>query len=330
MIAHDLLRPSVLKDLCVRAGMRPEKSSGQNFLINRATLDRIVAAVDPQPGDLILEIGAGFGVLTLALAEQLKNGGRIFAIERDRRIVPILHEFVGPHGNVDVVEGDVLRLFKFILRESSDRRISPMPDARASSTSTRVGEMLRRSAPQHKLKIAANLPYGITSDFLRLLFDHVADGTLPVPDRVVLLLQREVVDRLTADSKRASDRGAVGVLTMLARLHCTPRRIARVPPGHFWPPPKVESAVVVLDGWRSPARLQELLGTVSRDEVIRLIHAAFARRRGQISGILQRYTKRSREDVERILSALHIAPVARPETLTIEQWIGLARMLAGG
>ncbi|MDP3771457.1 MAG: rRNA adenine N-6-methyltransferase family protein, partial [bacterium] len=209
--------------------------------------------------------------------------------------------------------------------------------------------------------------------FLRLLFDRVADGTLPVPDRVVLLLQREVVDRLCArvdspgSQSAASDermggralpdpaggvnkrpahsyavaggegaRGGtgrlnprlVGVLTMLTQLHSTPRRVARVPPGHFWPPPKVESAVVVLDAWRSPAQLRELLGAVSRDQVIHLIHAAFARRRGQISGILQRYTKRSREDVERLMGTLHIAPVARPETLSLDDWIALAQVFS--
>ena len=185
--------------------------------------------------------------------------------------------------------------------------------------------MLRRLAPQHKLKVAANLPYGITSDFLRLLFDRVADGTLPVPDRVVLLLQREVVDRLTADPKKESDRGSVGVLTMLTQLHSTPRRVARVPPGNFWPPPKVESAVVVLDAWRSPSQLRELLGNVNREEVLRLIHAAFSRRRGQISGILRRYAKRSREDVERLLGTLRIDPASRPESLPLKEWIALAQ-----
>lgn len=332
----DLLKPGTLKALCERAGMRPEKASGQHFLISATALERIVAAVDPRSDDTILEIGAGFGVLTLALAERLKNeerkngehDGRIIAIERDRRVVPILRELVAPCGNVEVVEGDVLRLFKFILSEHSERRISQESRrVRSESDAAQFGEMLRRSTPQHKFKIAANLPYSITSDFLRLLFDRIADGSLPVPERVILLLQREVVDRLTADPKRASDRGAVGILTMLAQLHCAPRRIARVPPGSFWPPPKVESAVVTLEHWRSPEEIAELLGDSSRVEFLHLIHAAFSRRRGQLLGILRRYTKRSREDVERVLSTLRVDPAARPETLSLKEWIALAQAL---
>jgi len=344
---HDLLRPVILKTLCGRAGMRPEKSSGQNFLINRATLDRIVAAVDPSPGDTILEIGAGFGVLTLALAER---GAHVVAIERDRHIIPILRELVLPHGNVEVVEGDALRWLRgdhalpVIASEAKQsRRLFAMNGIAEPVPSRTRG--LARAAPRDDSgkgwKLAANLPYGITSDFLRLLFDRIADGALPIPDRVVLLLQREVVDRLTADPKRASDRGAVGVLTMLTQLHSTPRRIARVPPGHFWPAPKVESAVVVLEHWRTPEEIAALFcgappphapppggrGRNEREGLLYLVHAAFARRRGQLSGILQRHTNRSREDIERMLGTLHIAPTARPETLSIEEWIGIAQAL---
>ncbi|MBI4434996.1 16S rRNA (adenine(1518)-N(6)/adenine(1519)-N(6))-dimethyltransferase [Candidatus Uhrbacteria bacterium] len=323
----DLLRPVVLRALCVRAGMRPDRRSGQNFLINRATLDRIVAAVDPQPGDTILEVGAGFGVLTMALAEQLKNrelrnrehGGRIIAIERDRRIVPTLRELVSPYENIEVVEGDVLALLKFILRESSDRRISPTRDARTSSTAIRVGEMLRRVAPQHKLKIAANLPYSITSDFLRLLFDAVGTGAFPPPERAVLLLQREVVDRLVADPRRPSDRKNVGMLTILTQLYSNPRRIARVPAAHFWPAPKVESAVVALEAWRRPEDIAALLGGVTRESFLRIVRRCFAQRRKQIHSSL--FTRPSS------LLDLGIDPTARPETLSLAQWISLARSI---
>lgn len=338
LLVGGLLRPSTLRGFCMRAGIRPEKSSGQNFLISATALEHIVAAVDPKPGDTILEVGAGFGVLTLALAERLKNDerkngeqdGRIIAIERDRRVVPILREIVNEYGNVEVVEGDVLRFFQFILSPDgrSGRRVSRSGnEVQWSSIATHIGEMLRRSSPQHKLKIAANLPYSITSDFLRLLFDRIADGSLPVPERVVLLLQKEVVNRLIADPGRSSDRGAVGILTMLAQLHCAPRRIARVPPGSFWPPPKVESAVVVLEGWRTPEEMTKLLGGTSRTEFLHLLHAAFARRRGQLLGILRRYMKRSHEDVERLLGALCIVPTARPETLSLRKWIALAKAL---
>ncbi|MDO8598865.1 MAG: 16S rRNA (adenine(1518)-N(6)/adenine(1519)-N(6))-dimethyltransferase RsmA [bacterium] len=321
----DLLKPTTLKALCARAGMRPEKSSGQNFLIDRTALDRIVEAVDPQPHDTILEVGAGFGVLTTALAPRV---ARVIAIERDPRITSILRELVEQCGNVEVVEEDVLRWLR------SDHDLGAA------------------------WKIAANLPYSITSDFLRLLFDAVGTGTISPPARAVLLLQREVVDRLTVDPQRTRDRKQVGMLTILTQLHATPHRVATVAPGSFWPQPKVESAVVVLDEWRSPAQIQELLGDVSRDEFLHVVHACFARRRAQMRTTVSHVIAREQGDRSNLghdtrrpgllrgvypvgtrsvpfgarndkafWDSTGIDPTARPETLTLTQWIALARAL---
>jgi len=356
---------AVLKGLCARAGMRPEKSSGQHFLVSRATLDRIVAAVDPQPTDTILEVGAGFGVLTTALAERIasppfippphgmgrgKIGGGvrrgcIIAIERDRHITPILKELVAPYGNVEVVEGNVLRLLS--LRGRS--RSNPGQLGTELSAHGRDCFAVARNDTEKVFKVAANLPYSITSDFLRLLFDRVADGSLPTPERAVLLLQREVVDRLCADPAQQRERKNVGMLTVLTQLHCTARRIARVPPSAFWPPPKVESAVVVLEHWRSPEEIREFLGGVSRDEFLRIVHVCFARRRAQLQTTVSHVIARPQPKQSRSTgdSALHswpgllrfarndkafwdaigIPPTARPETLSIAEWIALSRAL---
>ncbi|MBI4142836.1 hypothetical protein HY480_03115, partial [Candidatus Uhrbacteria bacterium] len=303
----DLLSIATLKTLCARAGMRPQRASGQHFLVNARTLAAIVAAVDPQPTDTILEIGAGFGVLTTALALKLKNGeqgGRMIAIERDRRVTPILHELVASYGNVEVVEGDVLQLLRGA--HATPVIASEVKQSRSSSNprSSWPG-LLRHAVPRNDngetWKLVANLPYGITSEFLRLLFDRIADGSMTTPERVVLLLQREVVDRLTGQPKSR------GFLTMLTTLHGSARRVTRVPASHFWPSPKVESAVVAITDLRTPDAIADLLDGMDRTAFLRLVHGAFVgNRRRQLTGALAAATGMPRE---RLLTALHQAHV---------------------
>jgi 16S rRNA (adenine1518-N6/adenine1519-N6)-dimethyltransferase len=353
MTSDDLLRPSVLKELCARAGIRPDRKSGQNFLVNRTTLDRIVAAVDPKPDDTILEVGAGFGVLTCALAQRLKDGelkdgeqrGRVIAVERDRRITPILRELVMEYEHVAVMHDDILRMLRVRQQRGggchpADRKAREAGTDRSDATSDRErpSDPSERGAPGRasvsaavapptsaagafgfgrQFKIVANLPYSITSDFLRLLFDRVADGSLPPPERAVLLLQREVVDRLTADSGKASDRHAVGLLTILTQLQATPRRIVRVPSSHFWPIPKVESAVVVLEKWRTPEEIAGLLGGPTRVQFLSLVRTCFAHRRRQIGRLLRGHSSSLKPEASSLKS--------RPEELTLEQWIALVR-----
>lgn len=270
--------------------------------------------------------------------------GRIIAVERDRRITSILRELVMPYGNVEVWEQDVLQL----LRSSQQRGgmlISGSVDDRAATVrgrkprergrnSSETGTVGQASGPGggrptsaagvselgDHWKLAANLPYSITSDFLRLLFDAVGTGALLPPERAVLLLQREVVDRMCADPSRHREHRNVGLLTILTQLHCSPRRIARVPAAHFWPQPKVESAVVALEGWRKKEELVGLLGGPSRDNFLHLIRTCFAYRRRQIGRVLKGRTSRLAPHASSLMTA-------RPETLTLAQWIALARAL---
>ncbi|MDO8425064.1 MAG: rRNA adenine dimethyltransferase family protein [bacterium] len=327
MLTSTLLHVPTLKALCERAGMRPSRASGQNFLINEHTLAQVVAAVDPQCGETILEVGAGFGVLTLALASSLSlrgsprpkqsrpmaacgrtpdnardcfaplrsarndtQQGRIIAIERDPRIVPILREHAAVSPQITVIEANVLEVL--------DR--GPQ-------------ELLSPGAHASPYKMVANLPYSITSDFLRALFDAAADGTLPPPERVVLLLQYEVVERLIGRTQQ--DRS---LLTMLAHLHCgSVHRVARVPATHFWPAPKVQSAVIALSEWRTPDQIAALVGGVGRAKLISIMQQGYASKRKQ----LQNTIAVPHDD------AWHragIAPTARPAELTLQQWIALA------
>ncbi len=156
---NDLTGRSGVELLLRRHGLRPDKRLGQNFLIDRSALERVVEAAELQQGDAVLEIGAGLGTLTLALAQR---AARVVAIEFDRRLEPVLRETTAGFPGVEVVLGDVLRLD--------------------------LGSLI--SAPFH---VVANIPYQISSHLIRRLLE------LPSPpETIVLTVQREVAERIVA------------------------------------------------------------------------------------------------------------------------------------
>ena len=187
---------------------RPRKRFGQHFLTNTRILSRIVDALDPSPGDRVLEIGPGQGALTAVL---VARGADVTAIEVDRDLVPVLREkFPG----MEVVEGDALELDWHRIM-SAEAGHAPAP-----------AEFL----------LTGNIPYNITSPLL--------DKALipPRPARIVFLVQKEVADRITA-APGSSDYGA---LTVGIQTFATAERLFKVPAGAFNPPPRVDSAVVRL------------------------------------------------------------------------------------
>jgi 16S rRNA (adenine1518-N6/adenine1519-N6)-dimethyltransferase len=186
--------------------LRAKKSLGQNFLIDDSVLSRIVACVAPTPEDAILEVGPGRGALTKRLAA---SGAQFLAIEWDRDLLPILDaEFAGAP-NVEIGHGDILRV-----------------DLR---------QLLEARGAGKKWKVAANLPYNISS---QVLFRFLECSGLF--ERLVLMLQKEVGDRLVAPAG-CKDYGA---LTVLLRLHFDISREFIVKPGAFRPVPKVDSCVL--------------------------------------------------------------------------------------
>ena len=196
--------------------MKPNKRLGQHFLTDRNILGRIVDALDPAPGDVVLEIGPGKGSLTEQL---LARGVSVIAIEKDRRLAEELRCRVSG-ARCQVVAGDALRL---------DWHALPFghltPDTR------------------HQLKIVGNIPYNITSPLLAKAL------TPPLPGRVVFLVQQEVADRLGA----APGSKAYGALSVGVQAQCRVERLVSVPAGAFAPRPKVTSALVRLTPLAEPA-----------------------------------------------------------------------------
>jgi 16S rRNA (adenine1518-N6/adenine1519-N6)-dimethyltransferase len=190
------------------AGLRPRKRLGQNFLTDRTVPPRIANAAGIEPGDCVVEVGPGLGVLTEELARRLdpQQGGRLVAVELDAGLLPLLKERFADRPYVSFLHGDVLEM---------------EPGSLAGG---------------REYKVVANLPYYITSAVLRHFLEAGAK-----PQTLTVMVQREVAERMTAKPPDMS------LLAVAVQFYGRPRVAFRVPPGAFHPVPKVDSAVVHIE-----------------------------------------------------------------------------------
>ncbi len=252
---------------------RAKKSFGQNFLIDGKVVSDIIAAVAPASGDLIFEIGPGQGALT---EELVASGADVVAIELDRDLIEPLRLEFGGKPNFHLRQQDALAVnFPEIFAELN------LPIARLG-----------------RVKLVANLPYYISTAILQRLAEQREFFT-----SIVLMFQREVVERLTA----APGNSERGFLTVLTESAFEVERLIDVPPQAFRPVPKVASAVVRL----SPKRKEE------EEENLRLLLSrAFGQKRKTIANNL----KTSYAQYGEALEAAAIDPKRRAEDLSLEEW----------
>lgn len=271
----------------------PDRRLGQHFLTDRNILKRIVDALEPEASDVVVEIGAGRGSLTAALAPRV---GRVVAIEKDRRLVAALAA-APVAANVTVVAGDALRLDWHALFDQA-RGAAPAREALGAS------------------KIVGNIPYNLTSPLIEQAL------TPPLPERIVLLVQAEVALRLAA----APGTRAYGALSVGVQALARVERLARVPAGAFTPRPKVESALVRLAPLAEPlvgARPGELAAFRA------FVTRCFSRRRKQLKNVVMAATAQPSATVQGGLRALGLDPMTRPETLPPQAFVRLLRWSEG-
>jgi 16S rRNA (adenine1518-N6/adenine1519-N6)-dimethyltransferase len=195
------------------ATIRPRKSLGQHFLTDRRVLQRILAAASLSSADTVIEVGAGRGVLTQALASA---AGKVIAVEIDEGLYEHLRRRLAARPNVEPVCGDILSL---------------SPDA-----------LLARAQASPPYVVVANLPYYIASAVLR----HFLESAQP-PARMIVMVQAEVGQSIAAPPGRMS------LLSVGVQFYAQARVLFYVPPRAFRPPPKVRSAVIRLDVRPEPA-----------------------------------------------------------------------------
>ncbi|HEX7860511.1 MAG TPA: 16S rRNA (adenine(1518)-N(6)/adenine(1519)-N(6))-dimethyltransferase RsmA [Verrucomicrobiae bacterium] len=211
-----------MRDLLTARGIQLSKSLGQNFLHDANQLQRIASLGELTASDKILEIGPGLGPLTELL---LDSGGKVFAIEKDRRLVDFLRERFADRTNFDLLQDDALAYLK-----DKDRDWSGW-------------------------KLVANLPYSVASPILV----ELALGTRP-PERLVATLQWEVVQRIAAKA----DEEHYGLLSLYLQLRYEPKEWFKIPAACFFPAPDVDSATILLKSRAEPLLSSEQVHTFKR------------------------------------------------------------------
>jgi 16S rRNA (adenine1518-N6/adenine1519-N6)-dimethyltransferase len=251
--------------------MKPKKKWGQNFLRNRGAVEKIVGAVEPQPGEVLLEIGPGEGVLTTMLVE-LPNP--LVAIEIDPELAGALERRFGTRLTI------------------------------------RHGDAVEAELPDGPFRAVGNLPYNVGTPILRRVIAS------PHCRRAVFMLQKEVADRIVA----APGTEQYGFLTLYVQAFAAAKTLMRLDPRSFFPPPKVHSAVVVLDP-RDPGLASD------RDDVLDLVSRSFRMRRKKLVNNLEGYRGLSRVAAAAGIEAAGLDAGVRAETMSLPDFDRLAAAL---
>lgn len=273
--------------------MRAKKSLGQNFLVDPNLQRKIIQAVDPGPGDTVVEVGPGQGALTDRLAA---DAGRLVAVELDDRLAADLGARFDGADRVTIVHADILEW-------------DP-------------GELLQDPV----VKVVGNIPYNITSPLLFRLLEW-----RPAPERIVVMVQKEVADRILAETGEK----AYGALTVGIRAVADVERLFAVGRNAFRPVPNVDSTVIAIRPGGRGAGIGAGEGAgrtatpVGAEALRALTRATFGMRRKQMQKILRiapGYGLEA-EDAEAVLGELGIRATARPETLEPATFVALAAAL---
>ncbi|HUG55339.1 MAG TPA: 16S rRNA (adenine(1518)-N(6)/adenine(1519)-N(6))-dimethyltransferase RsmA [Vicinamibacteria bacterium] len=271
------LGPEAVSRYLRRHGLGARRRLSQNHLADGAVLEHIVAQAAVRPREAIIEVGPGIGILTAAL---LGAGAHVTAVEVDARLAAHLGERFEGRTGFRVVEGDFLDVD--------------------------LGDLV-----DDPWALVANVPYHITSPILHRVLGHE-----PRPTRFVLMLQKEVAERVAAPP------GGMSYLSVFVQYHAHVEVTLTVPASAFEPAPEVDSAVLV--GRTRPRRLEG----AQEDDLWRLVQAGFRERRKMIHNVLRRQLADiPAERVGAALEACSIAPERRPQTLSVGEWLSLREAL---
>ena len=283
---ENLTNLGTIREIMDRFGFTFSKSLGQNFIVNPSVCPRIaeLGGVGPETG--VLEIGAGFGVLTNELAARAK---KVVVVELDSRLLPVLDETLAEYDNVVVRNQDILK--------------------------TDLPALLAQEFAGMEVVVCANLPYYITSPILMTLLE----SRLPVR-AITVMVQKEAGERLCAPMPSR----ACGAVTAAVRYYSEPRVLFPVSRGSFYPAPNVDSMVVRLD-------VRDKLPLEGEEErrLFRVVRAAFGQRRKTLCNTLSQGLEISKETAAAAIAAAGLKPAARPEELSLEEFIALSRQFPG-
>jgi len=294
----DLMSKQNIKNLLKKYGARPSKRLGQNFLIDRSVLRKIIESAELKKEDVVLEIGPGIGTLTQELAKRAK---KIIAVEKDRKMCEILKDLLECWnvGNVEIVKGDILKM--------------KLPNYQLQTTN---------------YKLIANLPYYIVSPVIRKFLESVEVESVevkplqsplrskpPQPKEMILMVQKEVAQRICARPPNMS------ILAVSVQFYSKPEILFYVSRNSFWPQPKVDSAIIKI----TPKKPRgERVSPSFRNLFFKIVRVGFSQPRKQVVNNLSKILKLDKEEVKKWLLKNEIKPNQRAETLSVRDWVNLA------
>jgi len=319
----NLTSPTQIKELLERYETRATKRFGQNFLINKGILEKIVQAGNIKKDDLVLEVGPGLGTLTKELAQ---NAGKVIAIEKDKKMAAILNDVLKEEmiENVEIINKDVLKLDlgSGILNIESNAR-----DLEKSKGYSKLnafeGKSEERNEPYSKVqqisprafneqmrqfwrpyKLIANIPYNITSSLIRKFLE-----TENKPTEMILMVQKEVAQRICEKKK-------MSLLSLSVQFYANPEILFYVSKGSFFPSPNVDSAVIKI----SPKKEAQK----NTEKFFKVIRAGFSSPRKFLIGNLSDKLKIKRDVLEEIFLQNDLNKKVRAEELSLQDWITLS------
>lgn len=260
--------------------MKAKKSLGQHFLTSEGALQDIIDAGDIIGDDIILEVGPGKGVLTERL---LFFGGKVIAVEKDHELIPLLQERFRKEikaGKFDLLERDIADF---------DPKVLEFYDSR--------------------YKLVANIPYNITGQLIRKFLE-----TDNQPERMVIMIQKEVALRVVAKDKKES------ILSISVKAYGTPRYIKTVKAGSFFPIPNVDSAILLVEDIS-----KDFFNTFSEEHFFKLLRAGFKSKRKKLSSNLSEVA--DKKMIKDAFEKLNLDENTRAEDVPIEIWKKLGYLL---
>jgi 16S rRNA (adenine1518-N6/adenine1519-N6)-dimethyltransferase len=263
-----------IRDICKELEILPEKSKGQNFLINQGVIDRIIDFAKISKNDHILEVGPGLGVLT---SELLGRAGKLTAVELEDKLIGYLESRFKNESSFELIHDDILKLL-------TDKEFD-------------LGDY----------RVIANLPYAISSRFLRLILERKNK-----PSEMILMLQKEVGERIVAKPSKMS------VLSVMVQFYSEPEILFKVSKKNYWPEPKVDSVVMRLN-------VRSELPDIDERKFFKVVKVGFSAKRKMLKNNLGNVYETQK--IAKAMEKLSLDSKIRPEGLAVQSWVELAKLI---
>ncbi len=267
-----------IKEICSKYDITPSKSKGQNFLIDQNIVKKIIDAAEIKKDETVVEVGPGVGVLTEDL---IKAAKKVVAVEVDKKILEFLRVQFLAEKKLEIIGEDILRLNK---KEAGLNNF--------------------------KYKVVSNLPYNITSKFLRLSLEQE-----PKPSEMILMVQKEVAKRIVAKA------GDMSLLSLSCQFYSQPEILFFVSRNSFWPIPDVDSAVIKLKLF---SNLDE---KIDESTLFKIARMGFSSKRKQLHNNFSAGLKINSEKAKEIITGEGFDEKVRAQDLSVIDWIKLTQGL---